>query len=325
MFHFIYKKNFLQLVLLLFAVVATIGQLTFLPTLFLTPAAQGLYYSGLYETFFSHPIAFRITYGLILAIEALLIHFIINKHNFLDKESYLPSFWFLALTLSIAPHATFAPTIFTNFATLLLLAISLEFFDKENNTIPLLSGLLVSAASLIDPAAIFLLLFVCTSLFIGRTRIPKGLCLLSIGFFLPYIYLFSFYYITDRIPMLTDYFVSNQFFKLVVSEHQQRAVLFFLIITFFLSTIYIIPTLKFHYDNRIILLRKKFMIVTMLFVALLFVLLFGHSSLRFSIAYLIIPFTLYLSMLNQIKVRRIVHDIIILVFFTSILLIQNWL
>ena len=93
-------------------------------------------------------------------------------------------------------------------------------------------------------------------------------------------------------------------------------------IIFLLSILYILPTLKLHYDNRIILLRKKFLLVNVMFLVILTIILFGNHNFMEGLTYLTIPFSIYFSMLCQLRRNKITADIVMTAIVAIIVLIK---
>lgn len=97
----------------------------------------------------------------------------------------------------------------------------------------------------------------------------------------------------------------------VIKSVQSLGVLNYVLIGYLLvSTIYVITLLKLFYDNKLIILRKRFVTIILLTIASVAMVVFSGLDFRLGLIYLLVPMTLAYSMLANIKRRRFLHDLL---------------
>ena len=324
MFNYLYRKSTLQIILAVALAAFALARLILAPAIFHTPHAQGLLYPALYNSLFPYTIGFRIAFAIVIALQIFIFQHFISKHNFLDSGSLMPTIWMLFFVLATTDFPAFSQPLITNFLILILLLLnvnSLNSSSEDNRRHVFWSGFIVALAALFEPAAILLFFIVCAALVTGKTNFLKRLCLALSGLLLPFIYIISFYFLTNQTPLLQDYFSQQNFFEFIFIDCKPTIFIIFCII-FLLSILYTIPTLKLHYDNRIILLRKKFLLVNVMFLVILTIILIGNHNFMEGLTYLTIPFSIYFPMLCQLRRNRITADIVMTAVVAIIVLIK---
>lgn len=324
MYNYIYRKNRLQFIVLALLAAFAIVRLILAPPVII--GANGTVFppQPIYDFLTAHPIYFRIAFGLIVTVQILLFQHFISRHNFLDDGSLMPAIWFLFLSLITIEFPTMSQAFLTNMFMLVLLLLnvnSLNSSNIDNANKMFWSGFTVAMAMLIEPSAILMCILIIVSLILGKTNVIKRLCLASVGLLLPFIYIASVCYITGKTYIITDFLPRMNFFSMLDIDINSTLFIIFCI-TLLLSLLYIIPAMKIHYDNKIVLLRKKYVIInTMLLISVLIALIGGHSF-REALPYLILPIATYFSMMSQLKRNRIITDIVITAFCAIIIIIN---
>ena len=324
MYNFIYRKRVLQIILAVAIAAFMVARLMLAPAIFYKPHVATLLYPVLYDFFLPHPIGFRIALALFIAIQVFVFQEFISRHNFLDSASLMPVIWFLFFSLFTSDFPAFSQSLLLNFLIIILLSLninSLNSSNEDNRRHVFWAGVIVAMATLVEPAAILLFFIICAALITGKTNFLKRLCLALTGLFMPFLYIAVIFFLTGRMTILLDYFSRQQFFAFLFIDCEPALFISFCIV-FLLTLLYTLPALKLYYDNRVILLRKKFLIVNMAFLLILLIVLTGNHSFTVGLPYLVVPFSIYFSMLCQLRRNRITTDILMTAFVVIILLIK---
>jgi hypothetical protein len=136
----------------------------------------------------------------LISCEAIYLNLILNKHEVLYKNSYLPSLFF-ALTISCTPELIqFHPVHFVNLLMIKVLDRALVVYKRDDSVTAIfdcgfLSGI---AALLYFPAVIFLPLLL-TMIVLLRPFFIKEWIILLTGFFLPYFFLSTYFFWNHRL------------------------------------------------------------------------------------------------------------------------------
>jgi len=136
----------------------------------------------------------------LISLEAIYLSIIVNRHEVLYKNSYLPALMY-GLLMSLAwPLIQFHPVIFTNLVLLLTLDKIFSLFKNESPASPLFNGaFLISLASLTYFPAIILFILFLMALAILRRFNFREWTIAFIGFFLPYFFLSVYFFWTDQL------------------------------------------------------------------------------------------------------------------------------
>jgi len=135
-----------------------------------------------------------------IIFQSIFISLILQKHELIEKSSYLPSFIFLIFTLAFPQHLCFSPIHFSNTFLLLMLSKVLKTFEEESASNTLFSCALFAAVSILFfvPNIIFAITLI-ISIFVFSNVNLKSILALIFGFSFPYIYIFTYYYFTESL------------------------------------------------------------------------------------------------------------------------------
>lgn len=135
-----------------------------------------------------------------IIFQSIFISFILQKHELIEKNSYLPSFIFLIFILAFPQHLCFSPIHFSNTFLLLMLSKVLKTFEEESASNTLFSCALFTALSILFfvPNVIFIIPLI-ISIFIFSNVNLKSVLGLIFGFSFPYLYLLTYYFLTDTL------------------------------------------------------------------------------------------------------------------------------
>jgi len=309
MFYFLNKHNVLQLVLAVplavWAFYTIFTQMTIYPV-----AGQSYLYRAFFPFLSTHPIQLKILASAMLVLWVLLVQFFFTGSKFIENQTFMPVLFSLAFVNAGHFLTTFTPAFFTVlFCSLIIFFTTRLEHDSPHKNRIYSAGILIAIASLFDLQAVWITLFMLLSLAANRVTKSKEIVIMFLGMLLVYVYLLLFFFMTDRMGGLAEVFwhlhllyVVRHFFDLSTSQYVLAG--YSLLLMLVLNII-----VKVFYDNKLIVLRKRF--VSTIFLSVMMVLMVVFSGLDFgnNMLYLLIPMTLVMSMCCQIKRRKFVHDV----------------
>lgn len=311
MFYFLNKHTVLQLILsaalLIWAVFTVFSQMT----LCLPDGFPYLYHS-IYEFLSAHASLMKVLAVLMLLLELLFVQRFFNVNKFTDNQSIMPVFFFLLFMNAGGFLKIFSPVCFTIFLTTFIIL----FNTKDDNEKPgknrlYASGIIIGIVSLIDSCALGLLLYLMFSLFANRYSSFKEIVILISGVLMSYIYVFTCFFLSDSLPALHESVRHLQFVGIVAQFKTLRIVDWVCAGFLLLSTVYFIARLKLYYDNRLIVLRKRYGTTVLLWLVLLLIGLVSPFDFHGTLVFQCLSIVLFCSMLSDVKKKIILHDVII--------------
>jgi hypothetical protein len=135
----------------------------------------------------------------LLVINALLLSRLNMKFIVLKSRTYLPSFIFLLVVSSFLPLQRLNPVVFASIFMLFAIEAIFGTFKKEGLAYEyFLASFLVSTGSLFYARGAYLMLIIWIGLSLFRNIRWREWIFTIIGFLLPYLFLFSWYYLTGQ-------------------------------------------------------------------------------------------------------------------------------
>lgn len=274
-------------------------------------------------TFWSaKPVFGKISAILMLFAETWLIWRFYSTSRFSENSNFMPALFFLLL-LNIGG---FASNLDPAHVTVLFLTVIIVFNSKAqsekeivNNRI-FTSGILTGIASLIDPAAIGLLLFMTMSL-IAHHYYSKGkkITIFLFGLLFVFIYLFSIYFLIGRVPELLESFRNLCFFDLFRHFKELRLQDYIFAGYLVAGVLYIGIRLKLFYDNKAIMLRRHLVSLNILMFVTAAMILLSGLNFRNCQIYMTVPLSLFFSILTTQKSKFVFHDLLLIAFYALLL------
>ncbi len=321
MFHRLGRHNVIQVI----ALVLLIGWAAYSIVMGLTvcPAdGQPVLYRSLVSFWSARPVYGIISAILMLLVETWLIWRFYYTSKFSENRNLMPTLFFLLL-LNIGGFAcNLGPAhITTLFLTIIIFFNSKVQTEKGvvNNRI-FTSGILTGVASLIDPAAIGILLFMTMSL-IAHHYYSKGkkITIFFVGLLFVYIYLFSIYFFLGRVPELPESFRNLRFFDLFHNFKELRLQDYIFAGYLVSSMLFIGIRLKLYYDNKAIMLRRHLVSLNILMFVTASMILLSGLDFRNCLIYMTAPIALFFGILTTQKSRFAFHDLLIIAFYALLL------
>lgn len=312
MFFFLNKKNILQIILLVALMIWSIYSIV-TQMVICDMSGQSMISQNIFFYLSEHPFLLKFLAVVLLMLTVFFIQRYYEENKFADFNTLLPSVIFLLLVNMGHFLQTFTPAFATlAITTFIMLFGTFHGKDKVSLNLILSTGVIIGIATLLDPNAIWYLLFFLMVLLFNQFVKAKDLLILLVGFLTVVIYLFSIAYLTDTIPSVLHSIKYLQTFELLknfktisVLEMVTLGVLLFL-------SLYAAVTGKLYYDNKLIILRKRFRDTHFLFFVSIIILFFSGLTKQESLLYMMLPLTLYISSLCLIKNRKLFHDLLII-------------
>lgn len=312
MFHYLHKHTIPQIILSVLLLAGAFYMIFARITLF-PPQGQGLLYYSIYNLLVAHPIALKITAAIILLLQILLILRFFHLNRFSENPTNTPLLFTLLVLVAGHFPELFSPATISN----LILTFILLFNTRDTNEQPvknrvLSSGMLIGITSLIDPYSIWALLFLVLALLTNRFSKFKEIIILFVGFLLVYLYVFSVGYLTNSTAHIMDTIRQTSFFTIFKNLNALKVLDYVLAGMLLVGMIYIMSALKLYFDNKLIILRKRYLTILLLFIVMVITMAFSGYTFRQGLVYLVVPISLMFSMVALLKKRKILNDLVIL-------------
>lgn len=268
------------------------------------------------------PVYGKISAIFMLLVETWLIWRFYSTSKFSENRNLMPSLFFLLLLNIGGFISNLGPAHVTVlFLTTIIFFNSKVHTEKEivNNRI-FTSGILTGIASLIDPAAICILLFMTMSL-IAHHYYSKGkkITIFFVGLLFVYVYLFSVYFFLGRIPELLESFRNLRFFDLFHNFKELRLQDYVFAGYLVASVLYIGVRLKLFYDNKAIMLRRHLVSLNILMFVTAAMILLSGLDFRDCLIYMTVPIALFFSILTTQKSKFVFQDLLLIAFYALLL------
>lgn len=318
MFRFIQSKLFLQVVcvlaLLVWAVLQFIGSTHFLQPPSSTAFWQMLaplqgHYGGMITI---------ISFGLLLQI--LLTDVYYFRGGFGDNHHLMVCIWFLLILCCGGFISELSPVLLSNLFLVIIICLNFDYDNGNLKSKDLLSGILTGVASLFYPPMVFVAFFVISSLVINRFSKYKDIIVYILGILLVCLYCFSFYFFSNRLPELYQFVSGIRFYNTFAMTEMYSWQVMVLIATTVVSLLYATVVLKIQYDSKTVLLRKRLITIHLITMSCLLLMVFSPFDFHHAVGFLLIPMTLYYSMLSQMKEHPLVNDFMMLIFVVALCL-----
>ncbi|MCK4751264.1 MAG: hypothetical protein KAT15_29600, partial [Bacteroidales bacterium] len=135
----------------------------------------------------------------LIVFSALWLSRMNTKFIILKQRSYLPAIIYILVLSSYLPLQQLNPAVFASIFLVLSIGIMYDTYKKEGLALEFfMAAFMVSIASLFYAKAAFLMLVVWSGLFLLRTIYWREWVFTFLGFITPYIFLFSWYYLSGQ-------------------------------------------------------------------------------------------------------------------------------
>ena len=247
---------------------------------------------------------------IVLLVQIYLIQLYFRKNEYAAKKSLLPACFYLSILLLSKSLITISPFFFTLLFFIIIISTNYtgDAVTLKNNAFWV--GMLIALATCFDVSGVVLLVLAIITLILNHFSIIKEICILLFGFFLVYLYFFSFHFFMNSydewLATLLQIKILGIFDEDMLSH---TSTLIALLIFSFLYLYFIIRT-RIINDSKIVVQRKR--VITLNTRALLMIacLFLSNSTYPCVLGYLFIHISVYLSILAQEKNPLFVNEII---------------
>ncbi len=318
MFVNIFKSNFQILIFILFIFGALIWIYSFFyPAELPIPKESELLYFPLYYFFLKLPsYVLTLLAFTLLFIQSLVLNNLIINFSLTEKNTFLPGLIYFVLMSIFPSFCTLNQVLIINLIVILCLNTLFNLYLKEETYAPVfnISFVFSSLSLLYLPASIYLIflwfVFIIYRLFKWREWVIS-----IIGFLLPYLFVWFYFFWNDKLDDLNMYF---NIFKVNIININFRSIKF--ITMFFVQLLILYSGFKYRIftKDKIVMQRKLASIFITLFIISIMPIFFISDTPLYHISTTFLPASVFLSyLLLRIKKNWISE----LIFFTLLGLI----
>lgn len=311
MFTRLFKSDLIYQVIFIAIVALFIWIHPFFTITTVTTAPELSPFYSLFVNFFSTNSFFALLVAFILLfIQSVLLKVAFTTNELIGRNNLLPSFiYFLMMTSSQELYA-FHPLMFSNLFLIISLLYILGIYGKPDSFESVFNAtLLISIASLFYFPAIYFILFIWLAFIIYRLYTWREWLISLFGICLPYLFLFTFYFMTDQLEVKFKTYI--EFYR-----HNHPAILhpdtgnyiFFIVIG--LLSLYIIFNILNRLTEKSIYYRKKVLVLSMFLIVATLSLLFSGKFFTYHLCLLFVPLSFFIpTHIQQIK-RLVISEFI---------------
>ena len=277
---------------------------------------QSIFFQYLAAFWMKHPVHLKVVSVVLLSLESLFIGHFYSANRFADNKTLIPVVFFLLMMNVGGFLKVFTPAVLTLVLTTLIVIVNTQ--DENERPVKnrvFTSGLLLGISALFDPVSVACVFFLTMALITHRYSKSKEIAIMLFGLLFVCAYLFSGFFIANKMPVLMESFKHLAFFRVIKSVKTLDVFDYVLVGYTVLLVTYLIIQLKLFYDNKLIVLRKRLVTIHLLLFVLVAVLLLSGLPLQQGFLYLTFPIVMYFSMITQYRSRIVFHDILILAFY----------
>ncbi len=143
--------------------------------------------------------------SILVFIQAMLINYLINKHNLLGKSTFLPALMYITVSALFPSFLMLSPSLICNFLIIWMLYKLFDLYKgDEGKSISYDLGMIVAVGALIYLPFIYMFLAIWIALIIFRPFDWREWAACTIGFITVFFFLAVFYYLNDRLGQFFD-------------------------------------------------------------------------------------------------------------------------
>ena len=320
MFTKIFKSDYIyQLSFIMIAVIViwihsffSLTSLTVFPTL--SP-----FYSVIGNSFLTNNILAVTIAFILLIIQSIMLNMAFSANEMFNRNNYLITFIYFLMMSSSTELYTIHPVLFSSLFLIFSLRNILGIYGKPDSFSSVFNAtLFIGISSLFYFPSIYFIVFIWLSFFIYRLYAWREWVISILGLGTPYLYLFSYYFVTDQLKV--KYFLYIDFFKSFkpASFHPDKGNYIFFTVVGLMSVYIIFNTLN-RLTEKSIYYRKKVLVLTMFLLVAFITLIFSGTFFTYHLCLVFIPLSFFIP-IHIIQIKRLV---ISEMFF--IILITAWL
>ncbi len=247
----------------------------------------------------SYPIVSKIIILSLIFFQSIMVSYILQYHELIDKKSFAPSYIFIFLMLIFPQHLSFSPIHFANTFLMLFINKTLTTFDEEKANSSLFTCALYASLSVLFffPTIIFIIPLWISLIIFSNFNI-KSIIATFFGLIFPYLYIFTYYYLTDTIDNVMNFY--GGFFNKTLSFSLPNSIEFRIILGVMVLILFaLITKLTVSSAEKLIRIRKKIQFLDFIsFFAVVSILLSSKLAIH-QIGLIFIPFSIMFAIYHE--------------------------
>jgi hypothetical protein len=315
MFTKIFKSDYIfQLIFLIIVSIIIWIKPFFAVDVSYTPLNAPLY--DLFKNLFNDAHFFKIILSFVLLLlQSLIFKKTLTSNDLTPKNSLLSAFLYILMMSSFGDFQSMQPLIFSNFFIILSLQIMFTTYSKQESYEQIfIATFLISLGSMFYFPLCFFIIFIWLIFLIFSLLKWREWVISILGFITTYLFLFSFYFLTDDIEdKLNSYRIFFTETAFQIPHFPISTIIYFSILGVFF--IFSFSSTYSHLSERSIFYRKKIIVMLMLIIITVFSLFFSNAYFVFHLCLFFIPFSYFIAnYLLQIK-KLYISEILYLLLF----------
>ena len=310
----------------IFVLVALSGlfcyQLFALPVTFCSPDSFLPYAQSIGKWVNTYPLSARIAILFLFALQQVMLFVYFKRSKFDEQTSLLPCAALTLFTVAGGPAAVCSPIFIANTVMTALLLLIDDSGRGHQKSRVLVAGILVGAATFFDLSLFLLAAAFLFILLTNRFNSISDIFVVITGILIPYIYIAAYSFFVGSLPQDFDTFTQAHLNFPLLTGTQPSIVAVISAIVGSLLLVYIFVRLKIRFDYKLIVVRKRFINIHILFFVLVGVLLLTNLPFPASACYLSLPLSLYLASYAPSRRLTITKEVVLTLFLTAAVLLE---
>lgn len=316
------SNSIFSLVILIILTVVLWGRMFFSETVFIGYIPASPMYNLLYTYFSEMTIITSVITIVTVVFQALLLNNLLIENELIPKKTYIAAFLYVLFTASFGEIVLFHPFIFSGILLTLGLMYLLKLYGQsESYSIVFNIATLVSLSSFFYFPSVVFIFFIWACFIVYRLFAWREWFISIIGLVLPYLFLGTYYYWTDRLQLKINEYLNA--FR-IVNFHDFKPTLIVYIFIIFTGIL-----LLFSFFRLIGLISEKAIRVRKLLSIMIWLFLISYMSMVISPNYGIMGFVMLLAPASVIislyvsNIRKPMRTEIILVVIVVVVTISR--
>lgn len=286
--------------------------------------AENILFVPIFRLIQNLPLLSVVLSALMTLLLALLLEMLISRYQFIRIRTRLPAILFVILLGGFTGLHTLHPVYFA--AVFLLLALFRLFgiFDQPKAFTGAFDvGILVGIGSLFY----LHLIMVLPAIMIGIQVLSRGsqwrtYIVLLIGFLLPFIFAFSYFFYIDRFREITDLIIQSTLSSVDILRHNLPLQIYLGILVLF--TIIASIDIAQHYDSKKVSSRKYFTVLFFIFILSLISFVFVPATSKEMLVITSVPVTFLIANFFVFLKKRFWGELFFMLLLGVVILLQFW-
>ncbi len=323
MFYFINKNTIIQLILLLAGCALLVFRwLSGTPEMTVT-SDMPVFSQGFVTFLMQHTTLFKSVIISNFALQLFLLYICFMGNDFAEeRHTLMPLVFYVWLMNSIGNPLNISNIFFINTIALFMFNLSIQLNNPSLKGKVFMLGLLIGLGSFISATMLLFTIYSIISILIYRYSRSKDIVILFLGILLPFIYLLAISYLTDNTQTLAQVMQQLVIFNLPSTFHSIGTTKLLLLIALVVLWLIIIAAQKVQFDSKVILQRRRLTTIAAFTITALFIIVADCSQFPYNLQYLFLPMSVYLAIMSQVRRLRLRHDMLTILSFTLVLLLN---